>query len=365
MRLIILISLMSIYSYAQSNRKIVGGGCDGCELMFEGMPKNLNNTDTISAFTNSKSRLMVSGVIYQSDGKTPASGTILYYYQTNESGLYAPATNQTIARRHGGLRGWVKTNDRGEYRIFTIKPGPYPGRDIPAHIHMVIKERSLNEYYIDDIQFDDDPLLTSAVRKKNTNRAGSGVMITWESDGILHAERNITLGLHIPDYPGKQIMASGLSVGESCPAFEPIHFSGPDKGKSRCPMCSYGSDQGIIIWWNDPSLETLKGLLKNLAPLIAKHGIKKLRVFAVCMNSERKSLNDMTREMTMLSGQQGLQNCALLYIPLPEDLSTYTEYQLDLNAKNTVMIYRKRKVIDKFVNFNSTDPKALLQKLVL
>ncbi len=176
-----------------------------------------------------------------------------YYYQTNEKGLYVPAKNQTQARRHGVLRGWVKTNLKGEYKIYTIQPAPYPKEKIPAHIHMVIKEPQMNEYYIDDIHFDEDPLLTTAVRNKQPNRAGSGIMLTSEKNGVMYAERNITLGLHIPDYLVKNNneASSGLSVGENCPAFDPIHFSGPDEGKTRCPMCSYGFDQGIIIWWNN------------------------------------------------------------------------------------------------------------------
>ena len=72
-------------------------------------------------------KLEISGVIYKSDGKTPAPNVILYVYQTAKSGLYEPGPNQTGGvRRHGRIRGWVKTNQKGEYKFLTIRPGNYP-----------------------------------------------------------------------------------------------------------------------------------------------------------------------------------------------------------------------------------------------
>ena len=43
MRLSILVGLIALQmtatGCAEGTKKVVGGGCDGCELMFEGMPK--------------------------------------------------------------------------------------------------------------------------------------------------------------------------------------------------------------------------------------------------------------------------------------------------------------------------------------
>src|SRR5947209_5970688 len=52
--------------------KPVGGGCDGCELMYEGMPKELGWQSSIAGKGEPGEPLEIRGVIYRSDGKTPA-----------------------------------------------------------------------------------------------------------------------------------------------------------------------------------------------------------------------------------------------------------------------------------------------------
>ena len=79
------------YSYSQtwndSNAKLVGGPCEGCEAIFEYGNKILNNVDTLPDFNKSEIKLKVMGTIYQADGRTPASGIILYIYQTDQHGI--------------------------------------------------------------------------------------------------------------------------------------------------------------------------------------------------------------------------------------------------------------------------------------
>ncbi|MBL0082184.1 MAG: hypothetical protein IPP37_07010 [Saprospiraceae bacterium] len=84
-------------------------------------------------------------------------GVIIYYYHTNADGRYkhdahlkvsmAPKAGQT----HGALRGWVKTNKKGEYAIYR-QACTLPGRSFPAHIHPTLKEpNEIGDYYLDDI----------------------------------------------------------------------------------------------------------------------------------------------------------------------------------------------------------------------
>lgn len=184
---------------------LVGGGCDGCELMFVGMPANINSVDTSVAWREKGQKLMVTGTVFKIDGKTPAPGVVIYYWQTDNNGYYSPAKGMDEkAIRHGHIRGWVKTDPDGKYSIYTIKPAPYPNRDIPAHIHTSIKEPNIeNEYYIDEFVFDDDKLLTGAKRKALEKRGGNGILNVTISDDSQIARHNIILGLNIPNYPGK------------------------------------------------------------------------------------------------------------------------------------------------------------------
>ncbi|MCI0486899.1 MAG: intradiol ring-cleavage dioxygenase [Blastocatellia bacterium] len=181
---------------------VVGGGCDGCEGIYEGLPQILTWQTSIATASEPGEPLEISGIIFHSDGVTPAPGVILYVYHTDANGYYSPAPNATgNARRHGHLRGWMKTGTRGEYKFTTIKPAPYPKGKIPAHIHPIVKEPDKNEYYIDEYRFDDDPLLSAQERSKSENRGGSGIIHLMKTEeGIWRGKRNIILGLNIPNY---------------------------------------------------------------------------------------------------------------------------------------------------------------------
>lgn len=181
---------------------IVGGVCDGCESIYEGMPRQLSWQTAIASASEPGEKMEISGIIYQADGKTPAPNVILYLWHTDAQGYYSPAPNTTgFARRHGHLRGWLRTDLTAEYKFTTTKPAPYPDRDVPAHVHAIVKEPDKNEYYIDEYVFDDDPLLTPEKRSGLENRGGSGILrLTKNDDGLWTGKRDIILGLNIPDY---------------------------------------------------------------------------------------------------------------------------------------------------------------------
>ncbi|MEO6317025.1 MAG: hypothetical protein ABIU63_07560 [Chitinophagaceae bacterium] len=186
--------------------KLVGGGCDGCELMFVGMSATIKPVDTSAGWKENGQKLLVSGVTYHRDGKTAAPNTVIYYWQTDNNGYYSPPVNtQKEATKHGHIRGWVKTGDQGQYAIYTIRPAPYPDHSMPAHIHIAIKEPGIkDEYYIDEFVFDDDPLLTPAKRQALENRGGSGILKLGKKDDLQTAAHNIILGLNIPNYPRQE-----------------------------------------------------------------------------------------------------------------------------------------------------------------
>ena len=52
-----------VTSTRNNKNKIVGGGCDGCELMYVGMPKNIQSIDTSSAWNEKGQKLLVTGKI--------------------------------------------------------------------------------------------------------------------------------------------------------------------------------------------------------------------------------------------------------------------------------------------------------------
>lgn len=189
---------------ANDKDRKVGGNCECCEAIYEQTPafELLDATDTLADFNEAGPKMLVYGTIYKKDGKTPAADVVLYIYHTDQSGLYTSSKDQTgCAKRHGKLRGWVKTNTKGEYRFYTLKPAAYPNVKIPAHIHPVIKEPGLSEYYIDEYLFDDDPFLTTEERNRAENRGGNGIIkLSKDNAGLLLCKRDIVLGMNIPGY---------------------------------------------------------------------------------------------------------------------------------------------------------------------
>ena len=184
--------------------KTVGGGCDGCEIMYVGLPNNVNAVDTSAGWTEKGQKLIVSGTAYQLDGKTPAPNVLIYYWQTDHNGYYSPTPElDEKAKQHGHIRGWVNTDPNGKYTLYTIRPAPYPNDVLPAHIHFLIKEPNIqNEYYINDIFFEDDKLVADYLKKyPPRNRGGSGLVKVAVKNNIQYVAHTIILGLNIPDYP--------------------------------------------------------------------------------------------------------------------------------------------------------------------
>ncbi|MFN3754709.1 intradiol ring-cleavage dioxygenase [Flavobacterium sp.] len=178
---------------------LVGGGCDGCEIMYNGMPKDLKSIDTSDGWQEKGQKLVIEGTVFKQDGKTIAPNVVIYYWQTDNAGLYSKTKNEKTI--HGHLRGWLKSDANGKYKIYTVRPASYPNSSIPAHVHFAIKEPNLNEYYIEDLLFEDDSLLTKTEHQKLEQRGGNGIAKTDKVNDIQYARRDIVLGQNIPNYP--------------------------------------------------------------------------------------------------------------------------------------------------------------------
>ncbi len=185
---------------------VVGMPCEGCEAVFVGMPKKLESAARIAPPGEAGEAMLITGRVLDAAGK-PRANVIVYAYHTDASGIYPPPAQSlgAAADRHGRLRGWAVTDRGGRYSFTTIRPASYPGRRIPAHVHMHVIEPGCATYYIDEIVFTDDPLLTPAERGQHqAHRAGSGIT-TPRRDGAgkpWRVERDIRLGLNIPGHPG-------------------------------------------------------------------------------------------------------------------------------------------------------------------
>lgn len=171
--------------------------CQGCEGAIERAAAGLASAARLGREGEPGEPLRLQGAVYRPDGRTPASDVVVYAYHTNPAGLYAEgdgATEET--RRHGRLRGWVRTGADGRYRFETIKPGVYPDRRGPAHVHLTLVEPGRRPYWIDSSVFEGEFGVTPAYVAGRDRRGGSGVVRLRSDAGVLVAERDIRLERH-------------------------------------------------------------------------------------------------------------------------------------------------------------------------
>lgn len=206
-RLFTYIFLLFIFSCGNSqqtsdkNYKLIGN-CEGCEAVFEYGDMTLNSVDTLPDFSDKGEKIKITGTIFRSDGKTPAEGVILYVYHTNQEGIYQPGENaEGWGKRHGYIRGWMKTGADGKYSFYTLKPGTYPDRSLPAHIHATILEPDGRYYWLGSYHFEGDPLLTKKEINPPSPRGGStGLIKLKNQNDIKTGNRDIILGKNVPGY---------------------------------------------------------------------------------------------------------------------------------------------------------------------
>jgi len=312
-------------------------------------------------------KIQLTGVIYQPDGRTPAADVVLYYYHTNAEGRYIhdPAEPRSmppneLGQTHGAIRGWVKTGTDGRYAIHTIRPGAYPSREFPAHVHATIKEPGVPEYYIDDFVFDDDPLLRTSVRLAQENRCGSGVVRLIERAGVYIGERDLILGLNIPGHPASSDVPareSGRKIGEDVFSFTPTHDWGPDNGSRACPTCKYGWYSGVLYFvGNHPDWPEIKAWLRFLEDeSAARKG--KLKVYFVYGNETGYSAQGRALELERLGRELSLVNVALTFVPsLLDQECDIAHNRLDPAVRNTMIVYRRSRIVDKLVDAQASQP---------
>ncbi len=349
-----------------SESRPVGGTFENSEFTYYGIPKTISAIDTSAGWKLNGKKILLTGVVYKPDGKTPAPDVLLYYYQTDTDGKYLHKPDESrsmppneLGQTHGHIRGWVKTDKEGKYFIYTVRPAPYPSNDEPAHVHVTVKEpNDINEYYIDDFVFDDDRILNLTRRKKMDNRGGSGVLRLVKKDDLHVGERNIILGLNIPDYPAEVTseVRSGRDVGEDVFSFGPYHAWGPDKGTRACPICKYGWYHGVLYFvGNNPDWDDIKSWLTFLEGE-SRRREKYLKVYFVYGNENGYNKAARESELAKLGKELQLQKVALTFVPSLSDSESEVDLnEVNPNVENTFLVYKRSVIVEKFINFTAND----------
>jgi protocatechuate 3,4-dioxygenase beta subunit len=110
-------------------------------------------------------RIIVVGRVLDEEER-PVPNALIEVWQANAAGRYHHDIDQHNAPLDPNFigAGRCKTNEKGEYRFVTIKPGPYPWLNHPnawrpAHIHLSLFGPSFITRLVTQFYFPGDPLI--------------------------------------------------------------------------------------------------------------------------------------------------------------------------------------------------------------
>jgi protocatechuate 3,4-dioxygenase, beta subunit len=155
------------------------------------VPSNVSWKTVLSKDSDKGEKMIISGTVFESDGKTPAPNVLIYLYHTDIYGYYGKSGEH----KHGRYRGWLLTDKQGRYEFQTIKPAPYPENRFAAHIHTTITTKNLKEDWIDNYLFEGDKLISSRERQEAGRKGGFNPILTLEKgkNDIWYGVRNIQI----------------------------------------------------------------------------------------------------------------------------------------------------------------------------
>lgn len=136
--------------------------------------------------------MKVRGRVIEVGGEL-ASGVTVYAYQADSAGEYH-RDDSGEAR----LCGIVKTDSLGQYQFQTIRPGSYPGTNIPAHIHFVVWSDSIKEQMF-TLEFGEEHEFTAEYRARfgpsssRQERTATVRPLALDAAGVWHCARDLQL----------------------------------------------------------------------------------------------------------------------------------------------------------------------------
>jgi protocatechuate 3,4-dioxygenase beta subunit len=155
-------------------------------------PDDVSWKSVLPKKTDKDEPMIISGTVYESDGKTPAPNILIYFYHTDAEGYYGRGNGEV---RHGHFRGWMLTDAKGRYEFASIKPAAYPNRTFAAHVHMTLTAKNFKEDSVDSILFEGDKFISAEERNQAGKKGGFNPIVKLEkgAGGVLRATRDIQL----------------------------------------------------------------------------------------------------------------------------------------------------------------------------
>ncbi len=156
--------------------------------------------------------------------------------------------------------------------------------------------------------------------------------------------------------PALANVSSGPAVGEKITPFHPTHVTGPDAGTTTCPPCKYGNTPAVQVWVNGDDTANVLKIAGKLNEVAKKDEDFKAFIIFVVDPAKKAKMETTLKDAAKSTGYNAI---AMAWVP---NNSEYLKaYKIDKAAKNTVLVYKDRKVTHNWVNMvaNETGVKNL------
>ena len=147
------------------------------------------------------------------------------------------------------------------------------------------------------------------------------------------------------------IPKSGLKVGSEVKAFNPLHYSGPDKGTNHCPVCTH-LDKPVVFVFGKQTLNTI-GLARQLESLTNEYSSVGLKCFVILTDGSKTSASDLVRHYQF-------RNVGICLLDPESQAEVIKDYHIDNRFENTVLFYRNYVVEENTINLQTLEMNRLV-----
>ena len=145
-------------------------------------------------------------------------------------------------------------------------------------------------------------------------------------------------------------LSSGPGVGDSVYPFEPNHVTGPDHGTQTCPICKYGATPAVQVWVNGDNIKNIVPIALKLNENANKSNFRAFVVFLI----DPKDAAQTSKTLAAVAAKNKFNKVALTWLDKSSRSVSAYKVNTGSDVKNTVLVYKDRRVTQKFVNLHST-----------
>ncbi len=145
-------------------------------------------------------------------------------------------------------------------------------------------------------------------------------------------------------------VTSGLEVGEVVTPFHPNHVSGPHKGTDACPPCTYGNRPQVQIWVHGDKVADVMKFAQVLDKKMAADD--QFKGFVIFLTADEANVG---RTLAADAKKANLERVSLATLAKTSEYVKNYKMSLAPEVKNTILVYKDKKVATKFVNLKADE----------